>query len=133
MRTVRPRPLSWRSNLFTVGDLLQAATRVRTKVELASMLDVDRAKLEAWLSQAELMTIKDIDGKTGRVLNLAGIEGLEQMAKADPAQLAKLLAETATKNKINGFQVTEERVSTWIQAAAAFVTGGKSGTTEGST
>lgn len=117
------------SQLYTVGDLLQAASRVRTKVELASMLGVDRARLGTWLSQAELLTVKDIDGRKARVLVETGITSLDLLAQQQPEALAARFNEQAAKRKLKDLRVTAEQASTWVATAKLFRTGQQGGET----
>lgn len=112
-----------RSSLYTVGELLQAASRARTKVELATMLGVDRVKLGDWLAQAELLTIREIDGRTARVLVGLGITSLEQLARQSPEKLTSDFNALAAKRQLKGLSVTSAHVQIWIATARTFVTG----------
>jgi hypothetical protein len=108
--------------IYTVSDLLAAGTRVRGSVELATMLDVDRTRLAEWLSHAQLMTVREIDGRKAEVLYDLGIQSLEQLAAADPAGLAaRYSARTQQLDRQTVSPIDTEEVTRWIQAARAFV------------
>jgi len=109
-------------NIFSVSDLIHAGTRARSKVELAAMLEVDRNKLSVWLGQAELMTIKSIDGRKAEVLHNIGIHSLEQLA----TQVAETLTSTfnekvAEMNHATLKPVEQTEVEQWITAALSYV------------
>lgn len=111
-----------KSNIYTVADLLTAGTRVRSKVELASMLEVDHNKLTDWLNQAELMTIKDIEGRVAEVLADINVTSLAQLAEQDAeALLAAYNQRVAEVNHASLKPVTVEVVQQWIKSAVAYV------------
>lgn len=111
--------------LYTVGDLLRAASRTRAQVELASMLGVDRAKLGRWVSQAELLTVKDIDGRKARVLVEVGVKNLDVLASQTAEELANQFNAQAIKRRLKDVTITADQTRTWIETAKLFCTGQK--------
>lgn len=110
------------SNIYTISDLLTMGTRVRSKVELAKMLEVDHDRLTDWMDQAELMTIKDIDGRSAEVLAELGIKKLNQLADQDPDQLlATYNARVAEKDRATLTAKSKETVGKWVASARAYV------------
>jgi hypothetical protein len=108
--------------IYTVSDLLNVSTRVRSKTELAAMLEIDHNRLAEWVSHAELMTVKNIDGRNAEVLYEIGVRDLSLLAKTDPeklvsdynARVEKL--KRATLNPITLAQAEE-----WTRTARSFV------------
>jgi predicted flap endonuclease-1-like 5' DNA nuclease len=114
-------------NIYTVGDLLRVGTRVRSKVELANLLEVDHNRLSEWLNQAELMTVKDIDGRSAEVLAEIGITTLSQLAEQNEEQLLEIYNQRAAEKQHASLPpATIEQVKQWVKSASAYV--GKSRT-----
>lgn len=108
--------------IYSVGDLLTAATRVRSQAQLSAMLDIDRTRLAEWLSHAELLTIRDIDGRRAEVLSGLGIRRLSDLAGQDPAALTEAFNERVAAAGVKALKpVDEVMVRTWIQSATAYV------------
>lgn len=107
--------------IYTVGDLLSAATRVRTQAQLAATLRVQREHLAQWLVNAELMTIKDIDGRQAEVLAGLGINSLDALAAQEPETLAAAYNAQVASAGVDALRpVTPAQVKTWIDTAAAY-------------
>lgn len=108
--------------IFTVADLVHVGSRVRSSVDLAALLAVDRARLAEWLAHAELLTIRDIDGGMSGVLYEIGIRTLDALAAAQPEELAARfnhqLARTGRKRVA---PVAAATVTPWIRTARAYV------------
>jgi hypothetical protein len=108
--------------VFTVGDLLHAGSRVRSSMDLAAMLDVDRGRLGEWLAHAELLTVRDIDGGISGVLYEIGVRGLEDLASTRPEELAARFNQQLVRTGRKRVQpVDAARVTPWIRAAQAYV------------
>ena len=108
-------------NIYTVSDLLRAGSRARSKVELEALLDVDRQRLGEWLAHADLLTLKDIDGRNAEVLSAIGIKSLAELGVADPQQTTENYnAYVAKLGQASHLPVTLERVKRWITVAKAY-------------
>lgn len=108
--------------IFTVSDLVNVSTRMRSKVELASMLEVDHKRLGEWVSHAEMMTIRTIDGRAAEVLYNIGITSLEKLSNAGKEALTAQYNNMIAKMKFASLsKVTEEQAQEWIEAAKSFV------------
>ncbi len=111
-----------RNNIYTVSDLLNAGTRVRSQVELATLLDVDARKLHDWLGHAELLTIKSIDNRAAEVLHSIGITSLDALAQAEVPTLTEAYnAKVEQLGHATHQPVQAERAADWIRAAGVFV------------
>lgn len=108
--------------IYTVGDLLHAGGRVRGTVELASLLEVDRYRVEEWLGHAQLLTIRDVDGRTAGVLYELGIRNLQELAAANPETLtADFNAHVLRTGRKRVASVDAAKVTPWIVAARSFL------------
>lgn len=108
--------------IYTISDLLNASTRMRSKVELASMLEIDHKRLGEWVSHAELMTIRTIDGRASEILYNIGISSLEKLASTEKETLTTQYNNMVKKMKFASLsKVTEEQIQEWIEAAKSFV------------
>ena len=108
--------------IYTISDLLNASTRMRSKVELASMLEVDHKRLGEWVSHAELMTIRTINGRAAEILHNIGISSLEKLANAEKETLTVQYNDMVKKMKFASLStVTEEQVQEWIDAGKRFI------------
>jgi len=108
--------------IYTLNDLLTAGTRVRSKVELSKMLDVDHSRLGEWLSHAELMTIKDIDGRSAEVLADIGIVSLAQLAAQEPDVLTEKYNQRVEEMGHATVKMqSTEMLETWITSARTYV------------
>lgn len=108
--------------IFTVADLVHAGSRVRSSVELAALLDVDRARLAEWLAHAELLTIRDIDGGMSGVLFEIGVRTLDALAAAQPEELAARFNQQLVRTGRKRVQpVDAAAVTPWIRTARAYV------------
>lgn len=109
-------------NIYTVSDLLHAGTRVRSRVELAAMLEVDHKRLGEWLGHAELLTIKEIDARAAEVLFTIGVDGLSNLAEADPNDLADRYNQQVQKMDHAVLKsIDPDEADNWISSAKLFV------------
>lgn len=107
--------------IYTVGDLVAVGTRVRSQVELASLLEVDRIKLGEWLGQAELLTVRDLDGRAAEVLRGIGITGLRKLAETEPGDLVQRFnAAVAASGHKTRKPIAAAQAESWIRAARAW-------------
>lgn len=109
-------------NIYTVADLLHVGTRVRSRVELASLLGVEQRHLAQWLGHAELLTVKEIDSHAAEVLYETGVTNLETLSIQDPEELLqKYNQRVEEKDQQNLKVVTEQQINNWIATAKHFV------------
>lgn len=110
------------NNIFTVSDLLHAGTRVRSRVELASLLGVEQRSLGEWLGNAELMTVKDIDGRAAEVLFEIGVTNLENLAVQQPEELLTRYNQRVTDKDHESLKpASQDQVNSWIRVAKLYV------------
>ena len=108
--------------IYTVGDLLHAGSRVRGSVELASMLQVDRFRVEEWLAHAQLLTIRDVTGRIAGVLYEIGVRSLRELAARGPDELALAFnTQVERTGRKRVAPVTAAVVTPWIRAARTYL------------
>lgn len=108
--------------IYTVGDLLHAGGRVRGSVELASMLQVDRYRVDEWLAHAQLLTIRDVTGRIAGVLYEIGVRSLRDLAGREPAALAlEFNAQVQRTGRRRVAHVTAAVVTPWVRAARNYL------------
>jgi hypothetical protein len=107
--------------IYTVSDLLHAGTRTRSKVELASMLELEHSKLSEWLSHAELLTIKEIDGRMAEVLFDIGVTRLTKLALQAPEILSETYNRQVKKMDHKILAPIDHNIAQgWIKAAQTY-------------
>jgi hypothetical protein len=107
--------------IYTVADLLAVGSRVRSAVELAALLSVDRRRLGEWLAHAQLLTIRGIDGRSAEVLYRIGVRGMDELADCVPDELAsRYNAEVERLGRMTLKPVTAVHVGEWVASARAF-------------
>jgi predicted flap endonuclease-1-like 5' DNA nuclease len=108
--------------IYTVGDLLHAGGRVRGSVELATVLEVDRYRVDEWLAHAQLLTIRDVSGRIAGVLYEIGVRSLRDLAAREPVELAAAFnAQVLTTGRKRIAEQTAATVTPWIRAARNFL------------
>jgi len=118
-------------NIYTVSDLLHAGTRVRSRVELASLLGVEHRSLGEWLANAELMTVKNIDGHAAEVLFEVGVNNLEMLAAEQPEELLARYNQRVTEKDYTSLPpATSEKIESWINVAKLYAGKAKEKQTE---
>ncbi|MBI5550035.1 MAG: DUF4332 domain-containing protein [Desulfobacterales bacterium] len=109
-------------NIYTVSDLLHAGTRVRSRVELAALLEVDHKRLSQWMSHAELLTVKEIDARAAELLFEIGISSLAGLAAAEATGLVEFYNQRVQeKGQAVLKPIDAAMVQRWIDTAKAFV------------
>ena len=106
--------------IAVAGDLVAIGSRARTKVQLASYLGVDRQVLAGWIGQAQLLTLKGIDGAQARALGDSGISDLESLANSDPEEMTKAVNTFMAKRRSKTTPLTVEQAAPWRQAARQY-------------
>jgi predicted flap endonuclease-1-like 5' DNA nuclease len=107
--------------IYTVSDLVAAGTRARSKVELAALLDVGREQLGEWIAQAELLTVRDLDGPHAELLVQAGITSLAVLAALSPEEIVERHEKArAEAKRTSAKPISVELATSWRAAALRF-------------
>jgi hypothetical protein len=109
------------NHIFTIGEFLQVGTRARAAAYLVALLGVERARLSAWVQQAELLTLKGTNGATVLVLIAAGFPSLQALAAATPeALLAAYQQARQGPGHAGSVDVTLDQARQWVAAARRY-------------
>lgn len=107
------------SRLYTIGDLLAAGSRLRSTLELAALLKVDRERLANWMTAAELLTVPGISKERAAVLTQCDVTTLALLAQQTAETLSVRLNERIAACGSGATPVTTADCDTWIRTAAA--------------
>lgn len=103
--------------IYTVSDLWRIGSRANARIELGSLLKMDRVKLSNLLSEAELLLVNGIGKSEAQILFKIGIKSLSGLSKLNPEALAQKFNQSAPKKKPQLDLATAE---TWIKAARSY-------------
>jgi predicted flap endonuclease-1-like 5' DNA nuclease len=78
---------------------------------VARAVNTTPRQADAWIHRARLATLRGIGATGSLALERAGIATVEQLAAADPADLARAL------ERVTGSEVVDARVRVWVRAA----------------
>lgn len=99
----------------TVAQLLQQGGTRAQRSRLAKETGLSETRLLTWVNHADLMRITGCGPEYARLLELAGVDSVMELAKRDPGHLAEALAKA---NHLGGGKQAVERlpnVATTIQ------------------
>lgn len=109
-------------NIYTVSDLLNAGTRARARVELESVLGVDRERMADWLAHAELLTVKELDGRNAEILHEISVKSLDDLAGQEAVALVgSYNAQVEKRGQASHKPISEDQAARWIKAAKLYV------------
>lgn len=115
-RSARLRQLG----IYTASDFFQVGTRVRSAVRLATLLDVERQRLNEWLAYAQLLMLEGIDGKTATILIDAGISNIKDLASLTPEQVITRYEKQAHTWGSSAPRLVLTQVEQWIKTARSY-------------
>jgi predicted RecB family nuclease len=101
----------------STGRLLEAASTVKGRKNLAIKTGVDETRLLCWANVADRMRIKGIRKEYADLLQAAGVDTVKELKFRNPANLAKAMAEANKKRKMVRLLPSEKVVCRWIEHA----------------
>jgi hypothetical protein len=101
----------------STGRLLEAASTVKGRKNLAIKTGVDETRLLCWANVADRMRIKGIRKEYAELLQAAGVDTVKELKYRNPANLAKAMAEANDKRKMVRLLPSEKVVWRWIEHA----------------
>jgi len=111
-----------RHGVDTVGDLAEVGSRGRIRVELATILRVDRARITNWVRRAELLAVRGLGVGHLRVLEHLGVGSLEALAGKPVAELVSAFNQVAGRKPFEEVgPIGSGEAACWIEAAASFL------------
>ena len=87
--------------------------------DVAAQLNIETNFAEQWVEQARLVTLRGIGAENARLLNRAGINSIEDLARADSRELIPRLEE------LSGEDLVDARVRVWIRGARRTIEAGR--------
>ena len=108
-------------DIYTVGEFLQVGTRARAAVQLAALLEVDRLRLSEWLTHAQLLMLRGVDGRTAAALHDAGIRGFDDLASLQPEEVvARCRRRAADADHPAPAGITPAQAESWVKTARTY-------------
>jgi hypothetical protein len=101
----------------STGRLLEAASTMKGRKNLAIKTGVDETRLLCWANVADRMRIKGIRKEYADLLQAAGVDTVKELKFRNPANLAKAMAEANKKRKMVRLLPSEKVVCRWIEHA----------------
>ncbi len=107
-----------RLGIVTTQDLWKATRTPGQVRRLARALKVSARTIRDWGDFCEVLQIEGVGPKVVRVLRLAGVRRLRDLASKDPERLATRIREVNQEHEILGKLPDVETVRAWVEAAA---------------
>ena len=101
----------------STGRLLDAASTVKGRKELAIKTGVDEKRLLCWANVADRMRIRGIRKEYAELLQAAGVDTVKELQYRNPANLAKAMAKANKQHNIVRLLPSEKLVCRWIAHA----------------
>jgi predicted RecB family nuclease len=101
----------------STGRLLEAASTMKGRKNLAIKTGVDETRLLCWANVADRMRIKGIRKEYAELLQAAGVDTVKELKFRNPGNLAKAMAEANKKRKMVRLLPSEKVVCRWIEHA----------------
>ncbi len=102
-------------------ELLERCATDEGMRELASNSATSVMQLTAWKHQADLMRVSGIGSEFGQLLEVSGVESVEQLAKREPENVVHLLHRVNSERKLTRAVPSIKTVSKWITRAKEMV------------
>ena len=101
----------------STGRLLEAASTMKGRKNLAIKTGVDETRLLCWANVADRMRIKGISKEYAELLQAAGVDTVKELRFRSPANLAKAMAAANSDRRMVRLLPSEKVVSRWIEHA----------------
>ena len=99
------------------GKLLEIASTVRGRKELAGKTGFAEKQLLCWANVADRMRIKGVSREYAELLSAAGVDTVKELQYRNPGNLANAMADANKKRKLVRFLPSEKVVARWIDHA----------------
>jgi len=106
-----------KAGIRSTGKLLEIASTVRGRKELAGKTGFAEKQLLCWANVADRMRIKGVSRDYSQLLQAAGVDTVKELKYRNPANLAQAMAEANKKNKRVRMLPSEKVVARWIDHA----------------
>jgi hypothetical protein len=97
--------------------LLEKASTLRARKELAAATGIGERELLRWANMADRMRIKGVHREYAELLCAAGVDTIRELAYRNPGKLAQAMAKANEKRKLVRLLPSEKAVTRWIDHA----------------
>ncbi len=101
----------------SVEGLLKVCATKKGRMELAEKAGVSEKLILTWANHADLFRVKGIGPQYSELLEAAGVDTVPELARRNPSNLAKTLAEVNESKKLTRRVPSEVEVTKWIEQA----------------
>jgi len=101
----------------TTEALLRAGATPEGRQELAEKIGVSADTILKWVNRADLMRIVGIGEQYSDLLEVAGVDTVLELARRNPENLHKKLAEVNTEKRLVRRMPNQDMVANWIEQA----------------
>lgn len=101
----------------TTEKLLEAASSVKGRKELATNTGISEQQWLDWANNADCMRIKGMGSEKAKLLRRAGVTTVGELSHRNPRKLAEAMAEANVRHKLMRIQPTEKSVRVLIERA----------------
>jgi predicted flap endonuclease-1-like 5' DNA nuclease len=100
-------------------ELLARCSTDEGRRRLADSCAVSVGQLTTWMHQADLMRVSGIGSEFGQLLEVSGVESVEQLSARDPENVAHLLHRVNSERRLTRTAPSIKTVAKWIERARA--------------
>jgi predicted flap endonuclease-1-like 5' DNA nuclease len=101
----------------TTDELLERGKDPKGRKDLAATTGIDESRVLKWANMADLMRIKGVGEEFSELLEVAGVDTVNELKHRNPANLTLALAEANEKRKLVRAVPPESVVAGWIEQA----------------
>ena len=101
----------------TTERLLDAASTVKGRKELAAATEIPEQQWLDWANNADCMRIKGMGSEKAKLLRRAGVTTVGELSHRNPKKLADAMAEANDKHKLMRVRPTEKSVRVLVERA----------------
>ena len=105
------------AGIRSTARLLDAASTVKARKELAGKTGLCEKLLLCWANGADRMRIKGISKEYAELLHVSGVITVRELRYRSPAKLAQAMADANKKYKLVRLLPSEKLVGRWIEDA----------------
>jgi predicted flap endonuclease-1-like 5' DNA nuclease len=104
-------------HIRTTEKLLEAASTVKGRKELAASTGIAEQQWLDWANNADCMRIKGMGSEKAKLLRRAGVTTVGELSHRNPRKLAEAMAEANTEYRLMRVQPSEKSVRALIEQA----------------
>jgi predicted flap endonuclease-1-like 5' DNA nuclease len=105
------------SGVRSTRTLLRRGGNAKGRKELASLTNIDEAKLLEWVNHADLFRIRGVGSEYSELLEAAGVDTVPELRQRNPASLYDMLVRANEENHMVRKLPTARQVAEWVEQA----------------